>query len=78
MRIRDCNTQMCANVAVQCKKEQIHLTIFQSTLSSALQSDLSGHDNEKIAQLLLNFENLCIKYNTNTMVVTELDVDCNE
>lgn len=77
MRIRDCNIQMCAKIVVQCGNEQLNLTIF-NTLSSIVQGDLSGLDNEKIAQLLLNFDNLRIKYNTNTMVVTELAVECDK
>ena len=66
---------MCAKIVVQCGNEQLNLTIFSNTLSSIVQGDLSGLDNEKIAQLLLNFDNLYIKYNTNTMVVTELAVE---
>ena len=64
MRIQDCNMQMCMNIVVQSGNLQLNLTIFQHTLSSGVQSDVSGHDNEKIAQLLLNFDNLRIKYNT--------------
>ena len=66
---------MCAKIVVQSGNEQLNLTIFPNTLSSIVQGDLSGIDNEKIAQLLLNFDNLRIKYNTNTMVVTELAVE---
>ena len=78
MRILDCKIQMCAKIAVQYGNEQLNLTIFPSTLSSIVQGNLSGLDNEKIAQLLLNIDNLRIKYKKNTMVVTELAVECDE
>ncbi len=72
MRIRDCSFQTCANVVVKCENEQLNWTVFQNTLTSIVQDDLLGLDNEKIAQLLLDLENLHIKYNANTLVVTEL------
>ena len=78
MRIRDCKIQMCAKIAVQCGNEQLNLTIFPSTLLSIVQGDLPHLDNEKIVQLLSNMNNLCIKYKTNTVVVTELAVECDE
>ena len=70
LRISDCRTQMCAKVVVEIPEgEQTSLTIFQNVLQSVIKGDF---DNEGVAEALLGFEELKIKFNTNTFVVTEL------
>ena len=49
--------------------EQISLTIFQNVLQSVIKGDF---DNEGVAGALLGLEELKVKFNTNTFVVTEL------
>ena len=70
LRISDCRPQLCAKVVVEVPEgEQISLTIFQNVLQSVIKGDF---DNEGVAEALLGFEELKIKFNTNTFVVSEL------
>ena len=70
LRISDCRPQLCAKVVVEVPEgEQISLTIFQNVLQSVIKGDF---DKEGVAEALLGFEELKIKFNTNTFVVTEL------
>ena len=73
MRIVDCRLQVCAKVVVNSSEgEKLNLTLFQSTLESAVRGNLTELGEKKIAEALLEFEDLKIKYNTNTFVITEL------
>ena len=73
MRMANCKTDVCAKVVVKSREgHRINLTAFQVTLESVIEGDVATLSDEKIGEILSLFENLKIKYNSKTLVITEL------
>ena len=73
MRSSNCIKQVCAKIVVQLESgEQVNLTAFQSVLNSIFGGEISSLSETDVAEKLLLFEEVIIRYNSDTHIVTEL------
>jgi hypothetical protein len=77
IHIEDCQLPTAAvrqSLVESYEGDQLNLTIFQNVLQRVIEGDVVTLGEEKVAEALLLFKNVNIKYNTNTFVVIELEV----
>ena len=78
MCIRDssnCTKQVCAKIVIPLdSSEQINLTAFQSFLNSIFEEDIFSLSESNVAEKLLLLDELIIRYNSETQIITELQL----
>ena len=75
MRSSNCTKQVCAKIVVQLDSgEQINLTAFQNVLNSIFEGEISLLSESNMAEKLLLLEDLIIRYNSETQIITELQL----
>lgn len=75
MRSANCTEQLCAKVVIEVDGQEIHLTAFQNVLNSIFE----GQGNctlslTEVSEKLLLLEEINIKYNSETQIITELQL----
>ena len=75
MRSSNCTRQVCAKIVIQLDSgEQINLTAFQSVLNRIFEGEISSLSESEVAEKLLLLEELIIRYNSETQIITELQL----
>ena len=75
MRSSNCTRQVCAKIVTQLDSgEQINLTAFQSVLNRIFEGEISSLSESEVAEKLLLLEELIIRYNSETQIITELQL----
>lgn len=75
MRSSNCTKQVCAKIVIQLESgEQVNLTAFQSVLNRIFEGEISSLSETDVAEKLLLLEELTIRYNSDTQIITELQL----
>lgn len=75
MRSSNCTKQVCAKIVIQLESgEQVTLTAFQSVLNSIFEGEISSLSETGVAEKLLLLEEIMIRYNSDTQIITELQL----
>lgn len=73
MRSSICTKQVCAKIVIQLESgEQGKLTAFQSVLNSIFEGEISSLSETDVAEKLLLLEEVIIRYNSDTQIITGL------
>ena len=75
MRSSNCTKQVCAKIVIQLESgEQVNLTAFQSVLNRIFEGEISSLSETDVAEKLLLLEEVTIRYNSDTQIITELQL----
>ena len=71
----NCTKQVCAKIVIQLESgEQVNLTAFQSVLNSIFEGEISSLSETYVAEKLLLLEEVIIRYNSDTQIITGLQL----
>ena len=75
MRLSDCKKQISVDIVLSSPEgNPITLTIFQNILQTVI-TNLANINEDELSETLLSLEDVKVKYNSKSLLVTELHVN---